>query len=51
MAWRMALKLFPSDVRALGVGLSYVLANAIFGGTAEFVALWFKDAGMESAFF
>ncbi|MBR0800420.1 MFS transporter [Bradyrhizobium jicamae] len=44
-------ELFPADVRALGVGLSYALANALFGGTAEFVALWFKDAGMESTFF
>lgn len=44
-------ELFPTNVRALGVGLSYALANAMFGGTAEFVALWFKDAGMESTFF
>ena len=26
-------------------------ANALFGGTAEYVALWFKDAGMESGFY
>ncbi|MCP4619366.1 MAG: MFS transporter [Bradyrhizobium sp.] len=44
-------ELFPADIRALGVGLSYALANALFGGTAEFVALWFKDAGMETTFF
>jgi MFS transporter, MHS family, alpha-ketoglutarate permease len=44
-------ELFPTHVRALGVGLAYALANALFGGTAEFVALWFKDAGMESTFF
>jgi MHS family alpha-ketoglutarate permease-like MFS transporter len=44
-------ELFPADIRALGVGLSYALANATFGGTAEFVALWFKDVGMESTFF
>jgi MFS transporter, MHS family, alpha-ketoglutarate permease len=44
-------ELFPSDIRALGVGLSYALANATFGGTAEFVALWFKDVGMETTFF
>ena len=44
-------ELFPTKVRALGVGLAYALANALFGGTAEFVALWFKDAGMESTFF
>ena len=44
-------ELFPTKVRALGVGLSYALANATFGGTAEYVALWFKDNGMESTFF
>src|SRR6201988_5396458 len=42
---------FPSDIRAPGVGLSYALANATFGGTAKFVALWFKDVGMETTFF
>ena len=40
-------ELFPTEVRALGVGLAYAVANAIFGGTAEYVALWFKDAGIE----
>jgi MFS transporter, MHS family, alpha-ketoglutarate permease len=44
-------ELFPADIRALGVGLSYALANATFGGTAEFVALWFKDVGIETTFF
>ncbi|MFJ5214092.1 MFS transporter [Streptomyces sp. NPDC088354] len=44
-------ELFPTRVRALGVALPYALANALFGGTAEYVALWFKDAGHESAFF
>ena len=33
-------ELFPTEVRALGVGLTYAVANAIFGGTAEYVALW-----------
>ena len=44
-------ELFPSEVRALGVGLSYAVANAGFGGTAEYVALQFKNAGRESWFF
>ena len=44
-------ELFPAEVRALGVGLPYAIANAMFGGTAEFVALWFKDVGMETTFF
>lgn len=44
-------ELFPATVRALGVGLPYSLAVAIFGGTAEYLALWFKQAGHESWFF
>ncbi|MBV8030239.1 MAG: MFS transporter [Betaproteobacteria bacterium] len=44
-------ELFPMHVRALGVGFSYAIANAIFGGTAEYVALWFKQAGHETTFF
>ncbi|MFH8382397.1 MFS transporter [Kitasatospora sp. NPDC018058] len=44
-------ELFPTHVRALGVALPYALANALFGGTAEYVALWFKNASMESGFY
>ncbi len=44
-------ELFPVDIRALGVGLPYALAVTLFGGTAEFVALWFKAAGHESWFY
>lgn len=44
-------ELFPTNIRALGVGLPYALTVAVFGGTAEYVALWFKQAGMESVFF
>jgi MHS family alpha-ketoglutarate permease-like MFS transporter len=44
-------ELFPAHIRALGVALPYALANALFGGTAEYVALWFKDAGAESGFY
>ncbi|MBV9396115.1 MAG: MFS transporter [Methylobacteriaceae bacterium] len=44
-------ELFPAEVRALSVGLSYAIANAIFGGSAEYVALWFKSIGHESSFF
>jgi metabolite-proton symporter len=43
-------ELFPTEVRALGVGLSYAIANALFGGTAEYVALWLKSAGHEPWF-
>ncbi len=44
-------ELFPIEVRALAMGLSYAIANALFGGTIEYVALWFKSKGVESAFF
>jgi MHS family alpha-ketoglutarate permease-like MFS transporter len=44
-------ELFPAHTRALGVALPYALANTIFGGTAEYAALWFKDAGVERAFY
>jgi len=44
-------EMFPSHVRALGVGLSYAVGNAIFGGSAGFVALTFKSNGLESSFY
>ncbi|WP_153075374.1 MFS family transporter [Paraburkholderia bonniea] len=44
-------EMFPPEVRALGVGLSYALANAIFGGSAEYVALWLKSIGVETMFY
>ncbi|MCD9144145.1 MFS transporter [Streptomyces albireticuli] len=43
-------ELFPTGVRSLGVALPYAIANALFGGTAEYVALWFKNSGIESGF-
>ncbi|MDR6293999.1 MHS family alpha-ketoglutarate permease-like MFS transporter [Inquilinus ginsengisoli] len=43
-------EMFPMSCRALGVGLSYAIANAVFGGSAEYVALWLKDAGIEGWF-
>ncbi|QDX20270.1 MFS transporter [Pandoraea pnomenusa] len=44
-------EMFPIEVRALGVGLAYAVANAIFGGSAEYVALGLKKAGMEPTFY
>ncbi len=44
-------ELFPVEVRALGVGLPYSLTVAIFGGTAEYIALWAKKAGHENYFY
>ena len=43
-------ELFPAHVRALGVSLPYALANVMFGGTAEYVAEWLKQAKVESWF-
>ncbi|UTO27886.1 MFS family transporter [Bartonella harrusi] len=42
---------FPASVRAIGVGLSYAIANALFGGSAEYVALELKDLGYETVFY
>ncbi len=44
-------ELFPAHVRALGVGLPYALTVAIFGGSAEYVALWLKVSGHEPWFY
>ncbi|PRD14843.1 MFS transporter [Pantoea coffeiphila] len=44
-------EMFPPEVRALGVGLSYAVANALFGGSAEYVALSLKAVGSETTFF
>jgi MHS family alpha-ketoglutarate permease-like MFS transporter len=44
-------ELFPTAIRALGVGMPYGVTVAIFGGTAEYVALWLKNAGHESSFY
>jgi metabolite-proton symporter len=43
-------ELFPSTVRALGVGFTYAVGNALFGGTAEYVALSLKSSGREEWF-
>jgi MHS family alpha-ketoglutarate permease-like MFS transporter len=44
-------ELFPASIRTLGVALPYAVGNTLFGGTAEYVALWFKQAGVESGFY
>ncbi|MBX9883227.1 MAG: MFS transporter [Sphingomonas sp.] len=44
-------ELFPAEVRTLGVALPYAIGNTVLGGTAEYVALWFKASGMEAGFY
>ncbi len=44
-------ELFPVNLRALGVSFPYALAVALFGGTAEYVALRFKNAGHSGYFY
>jgi MHS family alpha-ketoglutarate permease-like MFS transporter len=43
--------LFPTNVRALGVGLPYAITVSLFGGTAPAVALSFKTQGHEGWFY
>ncbi len=44
-------ELFPTKIRATGVGLPYAVTVSIFGGTAESIALWFKSIGHETWFY
>jgi MFS transporter, MHS family, alpha-ketoglutarate permease len=44
-------ELFPTNVRATGVGLPYAVTVSIFGGTAESLALWFKSMNHERWFY
>lgn len=44
-------EMFPAHIRALGVALPYAIANTIFGGTSELMALQFKNIGHENYYF
>jgi len=44
-------ELFPANVRALGVGFPYAIAVSLFGGTAEYIALLFKNEGHQGWFY
>ena len=44
-------ELFPAHIRTLGVGLPFAFTVAVFGGSAEYIALWFKSIGRESYFY
>ncbi|WP_455475175.1 MFS family transporter [Bartonella sp. B17] len=43
--------MFPSSIRALGVGISHAIGNALLGGSAESIALKLKSIGHESIFY
>jgi MFS transporter, MHS family, dicarboxylic acid transporter PcaT len=43
--------LFPTEIRALGVGLAHAFGTAAFGGSAEYLALLMKQKGVEEYFF
>ncbi|MEJ1968604.1 MAG: MFS transporter [Rhizomicrobium sp.] len=44
-------ELFPTEVRAMAVGISFATSVSIFGGTSELIALSLKKAGHESWFY
>ena len=44
-------ELFPTSVRATGVGLPYAVTVSVFGGTAESIALWFQSIGHQRWFY
>lgn len=44
-------ELFPTSIRAMGVGFPYAVTVALFGGTAQWVALYLKNIGHERAFY
>lgn len=44
-------ELFPAHIRALGVGFAHAISAAIFGGTAEWAGLLFKQKGIEQGFY
>ena len=44
-------ELFPTHIRATGVGLPYAVTVSVFGGTAEPLALWFQSIGHQRWFY
>jgi MHS family alpha-ketoglutarate permease-like MFS transporter len=44
-------ELFPAAIRVTGVALPYAATVSLFGGSAEYIALWFKAQGHESWFY
>jgi MHS family alpha-ketoglutarate permease-like MFS transporter len=42
---------FPTELRASGIGLSYAIATAVFGGTAPYLAAWLSEQDLSMLFF
>lgn len=47
----MKAEIFPAEIRVVGAGLPHAVTVALFGGTAEYVALWLKNVGHEMWFY
>ena len=43
-------EMFPTSIRAAGLGVPYSIAVALFGGTAPYVQTFFADRGAPAAF-
>ena len=43
-------EMFPAYIRGLGVGFTYAIGNSLFGGSAEYVALFMKQHGYGEVF-
>ena len=44
-------EIFPAEIRVIGAGLPHAITVALFGGSAEYIALWLKNAGHEMWFY
>ncbi len=44
-------EIFPAEIRVIGVGLPHAVTVAVFGGSAEYIALWLKNVGHEMWFY
>jgi MHS family alpha-ketoglutarate permease-like MFS transporter len=49
--WLVKSELFPTEIRALGVGLPFAIVSSVMGGSTEWLALRLKQAGHETWFF
>jgi len=43
-------EIFPAEIRVVGAGLPHAITVALFGGSAEYIALWLKNTGYEEWF-